>query len=69
MPMVSRSHVTNEITAALTYTNNVREDVPNIIHSDNAKECLAAATLEAPREFLHQYDDDCTPQLGEEWGL
>lgn len=51
MPMVSRSHVTQKTTAMLTYNKYVREDVPDLIHSENAKEYLAATTIAVAREF------------------
>lgn len=51
IPIQRKAHVLQAVTAALAYSKKIRGDVPAIIHSDNAKEYVAHATIEAARQF------------------
>lgn len=51
IPLTSRAYVTQAIIAALVYTKHNTGQVPSIIYSDNAKEYLSAASIDAARSM------------------
>lgn len=51
IPIKKKAQVFQEIIAALTYARHVRKVALTIVHSDNSKEYVAKATVEAARQF------------------
>lgn len=45
LTIMSRAHVNHAMTAELLYSDNIRGEVPRIIHSDNEKEYQSIATV------------------------
>lgn len=51
IPIQRKAHITQAIIAVFKFSKYMRNDVPKIIHSDNAREYVAAAMVEAPRQM------------------